>query len=143
MPLLVTDASRPALADAFDRVVVDLPCSGTGTLRKNPELKWRLKFEALEGMSRRGLEIADAAAECVRPGGLLCIVTCSIEPEENEQMVSRLLERREDFTPASLPGAVPESAETGVFAPGAWRLLPEGQHDGFTVHVVRRHAGAS
>ena len=75
----------------FDRVLADMPCSGTGTLARNPEIKWRLKPEDLTDLAGRQREILRAALECVAPGGTLVYSTCSLEPEENEQVIEDIL----------------------------------------------------
>lgn len=126
IPLAVARAEEPAFAGRFDRVVADLPCSGTGTFARHPELKWRISDSELERLSADGLEILLAQADAVAPEGLLCALTCSVEAEENEEVVERFLERRPDFEIQPVDGA------------DFWRLLPAEQHDGFTVHVLRR-----
>jgi 16S rRNA (cytosine967-C5)-methyltransferase len=136
--LLASDAARPGLRPVHDRIVLDLPCSGTGTFRKHPELKWRLTPRFLEEMTRRGTELVTAAAACVRPGGLLCVITCSIEPEENEDVIAAARSALPELAAFDLAGRVPATAEEGLFDAGAWRLLPAGDHDGFTVHVLQR-----
>lgn len=135
---LVMDGGKPAVRSLYDRVVIDLPCSGTGTFRKHPELKWRLAPEFLEESRRRGSEIAAAASACVRPGGLICIITCSIEPEENEEVVEALRHREPGLIPAELTSIIPVEARSGLIGDGAWRTLPGDDHDGFTVHVLRK-----
>ena len=78
----VGDARRPPLTPAtFDRVLVDAPCSGTGTLRRNPEIKWRLAAGDLERFAALQTSLLERAAERVRPGGRLVYSTCSMEPE--------------------------------------------------------------
>lgn len=139
VPLVCADGRSVAFASAsFDRVVADLPCSGTGTLRKHPELKWRLAPEDLPRLANRGFAMVGAAAELVAPGGLLIAITCSIEAVENEDVVERLLAHNDDFAPEPLAGALPAEIADGIEAPGRWRLLPDDEHDGFTVHVLRR-----
>ncbi len=75
----------------FDRVLADVPCSGTGTLAHNPEIKWRLKAEDLADLHARQLAILRAAMQQVAPGGRLIYSTCSLEPEENEDVVEEAL----------------------------------------------------
>jgi 16S rRNA (cytosine967-C5)-methyltransferase len=97
---LVFDASGPLpfLGETeFDRVLVDAPCSGTGTLRQNPEIKWRLLLEDLSRLSDLQLKLLSNAASAVKSGGRLVYSTCSLEPEEGEQVIGRLLEMRPDF----------------------------------------------
>ncbi len=75
----------------FDRALVDAPCSGTGTLRRNPEIKWRITEEDIADLKRRQLNILQNVAKTVRPGGRLVYSTCSVEPEENEQVAADFL----------------------------------------------------
>ena len=75
----------------YVRVLVDVPCCGTGTLARNPEIKWRLKPEDLIDLHNRQLQILHAALRRLKPGGRLVYSTCSLEPEENENVVERML----------------------------------------------------
>jgi 16S rRNA (cytosine967-C5)-methyltransferase len=85
---VVLDATAPLPFGAqFDRVLIDAPCSGTGTLAHNPEIKWRLKPEDLAVFQERQRKILVHGLESVKPGGRLLYSTCSLEPEENEQVV--------------------------------------------------------
>jgi 16S rRNA (cytosine967-C5)-methyltransferase len=85
--LLVVDGTRPLpFARRFDRILVDAPCSGTGTLGRNPEIKWRLLPSDLEDLPRRQASLLSNAREVLAPGGLLVYSTCSLEPEENEEV---------------------------------------------------------
>lgn len=139
LAVLGADSRQPALRPAsFDRVVADLPCSGTGTLRKHPEIKWRLEREDLQRQANQGLGMLRGAASLVVPGGLLIAITCSIEVEENEAVIERFLQQHEEFALEQLEGQLPPELAVGLEAPGRWRLLPEGDHDGFTVHVLRQ-----
>jgi 16S rRNA (cytosine967-C5)-methyltransferase len=76
----------------FDRVLADVPCSGTGTLARNPEIKWRLSPADLADLHARQVNILRAALDKLRPGGRLIYSTCSLEPEENEQVVREVME---------------------------------------------------
>ena len=136
--LLAADGVALPFGSVFDRVVVDLPCSGTGTLRKHPELKWRISAGEIDRLSAEGLAMVRGAAHCVRPGGLLVIITCSIEPEENEAVAEAFLESRTDFRRRDIAGDLRRPAAEHVAAPGVWRLLPADDHDGFTVQVLER-----
>lgn len=141
-PLLVADAGAPPWVPrgSFDRVVLDLPCSGTGTLRKNPEIKWRLSERELGRLSGLGRRILDGSAEAVAPGGRLIAITCSVEWEENEAVVGAFLEGRRDFALVALEEAIPAHLKSFIEGPGLWRALPGGDHDGFTVHVLERRS---
>lgn len=81
----------------FDRVLVDAPCSGTGTLRHNPEIKWRLFPEKLEELSKLQLEIISNCANLVKSKGRLIYSTCSLEYEENEQVIEKFLSKNKNF----------------------------------------------
>jgi 16S rRNA (cytosine967-C5)-methyltransferase len=137
-PLLAADAARPPFAAAFDRVVVDLPCSGTGTLRKHPEIKWRISEEEVGRLAGQGAALLAGAAGAVAPGGLLVAITCSLEAEENDDVAAGFLHDHRDFAPLDLAAALPAPLDAAVAGPGLWRLLPAGDHDGFTVSVLRR-----
>jgi len=85
--LVVLDGTKPLpFARKFDRILVDAPCSGTGTLGRNPEIKWRLRPEDLEDLQRRQRALLASARQVLAPGGRLVYSTCSLEPEENEQV---------------------------------------------------------
>jgi 16S rRNA (cytosine967-C5)-methyltransferase len=93
--LAVVDGTRPLpFRRRFDRILVDAPCSGTGTLGRNPEIKWRLKPEDLADLHRRQVALVANAREALAPGGLLVYSTCSLEPEENEEVVPSEVLRR-------------------------------------------------
>ena len=81
----------------FDRVLADVPCSGTGTLAHNPEIKWRLKPRDLADLQRRQIAILSAGMRQVVPEGRLVYSTCSLEPEENEDVVARALSGEPSF----------------------------------------------
>ena len=138
VPMLVGNARVPPLAEVFDRVVLDLPCSGTGTMARRPELKWRLSEKEIDRLAAQGAAILESTSGLVLPGGLLCVITCSVEAEENELVVGEFLERTEGFEAVPLENLLPESMSSGLEAEGRWRLLPTADHDGFTVHVMRR-----
>lgn len=85
---VVLDATRPLpFGRSFDRILVDAPCSGTGTLARNPEIKWKLKPDDLVDLQKRQKGMLDQALAVLKPGGILVYSTCSLEPEENEQVV--------------------------------------------------------
>jgi 16S rRNA (cytosine967-C5)-methyltransferase len=137
LPAFVMDGAESACDDVFDRVIADLPCSGTGTLRRHPEIKWRLRPSEIGRLADEGLRLLAGGARALRPGGLLVVITCSIEPEENEQLFARLLELDPELRPVELDGRVP--LPWGRFACGPkWQVLPADDHDGFTVHVAQR-----
>jgi 16S rRNA (cytosine967-C5)-methyltransferase len=87
--VIAADARSFPLATRFDRVLADVPCSGTGTLARNPEIKWRLKLEDLADLQARQLAILQSAMQRVSPGGRLVYSTCSLEKEENSIVVEK------------------------------------------------------
>src|SRR5205085_9888247 len=91
--IVVGDAARPPLLPGFDRVLVDAPCTGTGTIRRNPEVRYRLSPETLSRSAARARAILEGVAPLLGPGGRLVYATCSLEREENEDVLAWLLER--------------------------------------------------
>ncbi|HXT19158.1 MAG TPA: transcription antitermination factor NusB, partial [Thermoanaerobaculia bacterium] len=138
LPMLAADAARAPFGAAFDRVVLDLPCSGTGTLRKNPELKWRISEDEIGRLAAQAERLLAESATLVAPGGVLAAITCSLEAEENEEVGERFLAAHAEFRPLPLAELAEPELRAGVEAPGRWRVLPAGDHDGFTVQVFAR-----
>ena len=91
------DAQYLPFAREFDRVLADVPCSGTGTLSRNPEIKWRLKLEDLSELQARQIAILRSAMTRVTAGGRLVYSTCSLEREENEEVIERCLAKDSSF----------------------------------------------
>ncbi|HEX3745426.1 MAG TPA: transcription antitermination factor NusB [Bryobacteraceae bacterium] len=117
--LVVLDATRPLpFARRFDRILVDAPCSGTGTLARNPEAKWRFQPSDLHDLQARQIALLANAREALAPGGLLVYATCSLEPEENEEAIAR---------------AVPE----GLVVETMRRLPGRDPGDGFFAAVIK------
>ncbi len=95
--VLVADARNLSLAGKFDRVLADVPCSGTGTLARNPEIKWRLVSENLTDLQTLQMAILRSAMAQVASGGRVIYSTCSLEREENEDVIARCLEENQSF----------------------------------------------
>ena len=93
---IATEGSLP-FAACFDRVLVDAPCSGLGTVRRDPDIRWRRREEDLPGLARDQVALLRRASQTVRPGGRLIYATCSSEPEENEGVADAFLDERRDF----------------------------------------------
>ncbi|MBE7421269.1 MAG: RsmB/NOP family class I SAM-dependent RNA methyltransferase [Zoogloeaceae bacterium] len=126
------------LAGKLDRVLVDAPCSGLGTLRRNPDLKWRQTPEGVAELVRKQRDILQGAARLVKPGGRLVYATCSILPEENEAIVAAFLAAHPEFKQMSAQdilgkqGIALECGET-------LRLMPHTHGtDGFFAAVLER-----
>ena len=96
-----SDARAKRLAGKLDRVLVDAPCSGFGTLRRNPDLKWRHDARAVEELAAKQRRILEAAARLVKPGGRLVYATCSVLEEENEAVVDAFRSSAPHFQPLS------------------------------------------
>ena len=95
--VIAADARRLPFLTNFDRVLADVPCSGTGTLSRNPEIKWRLTREDLDELQARQMAILHSAMGYVTPRGRLIYSTCSLEKEENEDVIERALAENSSF----------------------------------------------
>jgi len=128
------DAGRPPFTSSFDAVLLDAPCSGLGTLARNPDLRWRTRPGDPERQAERQRRLLAALAPLVRPGGLLVYAVCSLEPEENAGVVEAFLAAHAEFTLAELPDW------SAPFAEGAYlRTTPESHGgDGFFAARLRR-----
>lgn len=128
------ETSLPFREGSFERVLVDAPCSGTGTLRHNPEIRWRISAPDIVELSNRQRQILTGASQVVKPGGRLIYSTCSVEPEENEAVVSAFIQRSPDFEPAKLA-----TKETFITPTGAARTWPQRDDtDGFFIAAFTR-----
>jgi 16S rRNA (cytosine967-C5)-methyltransferase len=133
--IVVSDGRQPPFARLFQVVLLDAPCSATGTIRKNPEIKWRLREDDLASLAALQKQLLasalDLAAETV------VYSTCSLEPEENDAVVDDVLRTRSDFVRGDVAkfvnGNVARWVEDGVL-----RLTPEAGTDGFTATVLRK-----
>jgi 16S rRNA (cytosine967-C5)-methyltransferase len=136
-PVASEVTSAPLPSGRFDRVLFDAPCSGTGTLRKSPEIRYRVTPESIERLAAAQETGLLAAATLLAPGGFLLYATCSLEEEENERVVSRVLERdpRLELAPIVAPEGLRPFVSGAVF-----RLFPDADADGFTGHLLRRKA---
>jgi 16S rRNA (cytosine967-C5)-methyltransferase len=98
-PILLDAGDKlPFAPESFDRILVDAPCSGTGTLRRNPEIRWRLTPDDIPTLAAAQKQFLDNASEMLKPGGRLVYSTCSVEPEENEQVIEHFLSTHPHFT---------------------------------------------
>ncbi len=102
--VLAQDARAPAVRGGFDRVLVDAPCSGLGSARRRPELLWRAERSELSGLARLQVSIASAAAELVRPGGMLVYSVCTFPRAETDAACDALLAKRPDLQPVPIAG---------------------------------------
>jgi 16S rRNA (cytosine967-C5)-methyltransferase len=117
----VGDARHPAIAPV-DAVLIDVPCTGTGTFRRHPDARWRLKVSDLAVMSALQKLIIRSASKVVKPGGLLIYSTCSLEPEENDEQVDSFLSENLNWILEPPPeGSVAPELLDG----GRLRVLPQ------------------
>src|SRR5439155_27095065 len=124
----------PRFGGACDRVLVDAPCSNLGVLRRNPDAKWRRGATDLALNAERQARILEAAAALVKPGGRLVYATCSLEPEENDDVARGFLAAHPEFRPDP-PGEFPLPLDPD----GTLRCLPHHHGtDGFTAVRFRR-----
>jgi 16S rRNA (cytosine967-C5)-methyltransferase len=121
-------------AEKFDRVLIDAPCSGTGTLRRNPEIKWRLAPDDIRRLADLQFSLLERGATLLASGGRLIYSTCSIEPEENEGVIRRFIESGAPFRSLRL------KAHTGlVTADGFVRTFPHKHRmDGFFAAALEK-----
>lgn len=140
--LLIQNEQDPRILSQIgqaDRVVVDAPCSGTGTLRRNPDIKWR-SLDLLE-LNRIQGSLLDAAARLVRPGGRLVYATCSLLPQENQMVIQSFLSRTPAFDVTRLENvlSLPSTLPSPITPDGYLQLLPH-RHatDGFFAAVLER-----
>ena len=131
------------LAGKIDRVLVDAPCSGLGTLRRNPDLKWRQSPQAVQELREKQLAILRSAARLLKPGGRLVYATCSLLPAENEDVVAAFQAEMPDWLPLNANGLLSQAAvaraDELVTPAGHLRLWPH-RHatDGFFAAAWQR-----
>lgn len=133
------DVRVKRLAGKIDRVLVDAPCSGLGTLRRNPDLKWRRSPRDVEELALKQAAILSAAAALLKPGGRLVYATCSLLAEENEAIVSAFLAQRADYRPLHC-GELLAQQGIGIDSGEFLKLFPH-RHgtDGFFAAALERH----
>jgi 16S rRNA (cytosine967-C5)-methyltransferase len=134
------DPKLKRLAGKFDRVLVDAPCSGLGTLRRNPDLKWRQTPQDIDELTAKQAAILDSAARLVKPGGRLVYATCSLLHEENEAIAETFLANHPEFEATNASEILAQQQiplDTGSYL----KLLPQ-QHgtDGFFAVAMTRKA---
>ena len=122
-----------------DRVLVDAPCSGLGTLRRHPERKWQQQEAGLATLAHLQLELFHGVAPVLKPGGFLVYSTCSLEPEETDAVVETFLRDFPEFTVADAPGSLPVTVAELIDSKGALRTWPH-RHglDGFYAIRLRK-----
>jgi len=117
VPMHLKGHSKNALqmyAQTCDAVLVDAPCTGMGTVRRSPNIKWNLKKKHVESIQRTQLDILTKASAFVKPGGVLVYATCSLMREENQDLVSLFLEKNDEFNLDPLRNAFPEEVQEAL-----------------------------
>lgn len=146
--VVAADARHLPFATGFDRILADVPCSGTGTLARNPDIKWRLKPEDLSDLQSRQVAILSSALTHLAPAGRLIYSTCSLEREENQGVVEAVLEGNPEFRVVSCRGELESLRSSGeltwtdidtLIADPFLRTIP-GEHpcDGFFAAIIER-----
>jgi 16S rRNA (cytosine967-C5)-methyltransferase len=128
MPVKVVTGNVAGMefADKFDCVLADVPCSGTGTLAANPEIKWRLRAEDLRGLIDLQISILRSAVAALAPGGRLVYATCSLECEECEGVVEQVLCGSDEVAAVDCGGVLEEMKSSGELAWADPRTLLRG-----------------
>jgi 16S rRNA (cytosine967-C5)-methyltransferase len=128
--------AAPFAPRALAAVVLDAPCAATGTMARHPDARWRVTPRTIARAAERQRAFLEAAAALVRPAGLLIYATCSLEPEENGDMVTEFLERHPEFARAPAAGGVPAALLT---ADGDFQSLPQrdGMDGAYAARLVR------
>jgi 16S rRNA (cytosine967-C5)-methyltransferase len=138
----VADAQHPRSAEApFDRVLVDPPCTGLGTLQAHPDLRWRVAADDPARLAAIQARILAAGAEVLRPGGLLVYSTCTISPTENERLIASFLDSHPNFAVEDLAGELAQFGAAAGDAPGSRCVLTLPHRDrtaGFFIARLRR-----
>ena len=137
---LAADACRPPFqAGTFDRILLDVPCSGLGTLSRNPDIKWTASAARIGDLAETAARITRAAADLLSPGGMLLYAACSLEPEETTDAVRRLLAERPDLRQLPLTRRVPEALVPLMDEDGVLRVAPEDHGtDGYFAALLQR-----
>ena len=141
---VVADARKaPSSWSGFHRVLVDAPCSGTGVLRRRPDLRWQRRPAELSALVELQRELLSAAARMVLPGGVLVYSTCSLEREENWENVEWFLASFPDFEPTPVDPFLPEPARSLLACGGAAvEIMPDSHEtDGFFIFRAVRRGG--
>jgi 16S rRNA (cytosine967-C5)-methyltransferase len=136
---IVADARRPPLGETFDAILVDAPCSGLGTLRRHPELRWRRREEDLPRLATLQGELLAGVAPLVRPGGTLVYAVCTPMRAETDDVIAAFVASNPRFVRESAVACLPEHAAPLVSADGALRTWPH-RHDLDAFFAVRLRA---
>ncbi|MDD3837788.1 MAG: RsmB/NOP family class I SAM-dependent RNA methyltransferase, partial [Phenylobacterium sp.] len=137
------DAATWGEGRTFDAVLLDAPCTATGTFRRHPDVLWAARPGEVASLAAVQASLLAAAAERVKPGGRLVYCVCSLEPEEGEAQIERFLAARPDFSLAPASPGEGGAPEASLKPDGTLRILPHhlpGGCDGFYVARMVRQA---
>lgn len=141
--IVAADAGEWTDERTFDAVLLDAPCSATGTYRRHPDVLWAARPSDVAALASVQSKLLDSAARRVKPGGRLVYCVCSLEPEEGEAQIAGFLARHADFELTPVAAGEAGAPEASGLADGTLRLLPHhlaGGQDGFYVARLRRRA---
>jgi len=128
----VHDAAEAKLKPEYDLILCDVPCTGTGTIARNPEIRFRIDEQEITRQHARQVKILLAALVGLTPGGRLLYSTCSLEPEENEAVIAPALKANREFTALSIDAEIARLASRGILtSQDATRLNTSAIKDGF------------
>jgi 16S rRNA (cytosine967-C5)-methyltransferase len=127
------------ISSIYDRILLDAPCSGLGVLRRNPDIKWKASKKEFKRFSRRQQTLLERLAPLVKVSGVLVYAVCSIEPEENEDVIEAFLSKHTDFVFDTDTGKLPPSITGSIGSTGALRTYPQfSEMDGFFMARLKR-----
>lgn len=133
---IVGDAAMLTPEPAYDSILCDVPCSGTGTLARNPEIRHRLEHNSFERQHDRQVAILSAALGALKPGGRLVYSTCSLEPEEDEQVVEQALRNNHSYRLLNIEDELAALTSAGVLHPGGLGHLRTTAMDGAYLRTI-------
>ncbi len=136
----VCDATTAKLNPEYDLILCDVPCTGTGTIARNPEIRFRISEEEIRRQHDRQVKILSAALHGLAPAGRLLYSSCSLEPEENEAVIAECLAANPGFLLRSLDDSVQELATRGILTPnGAEHIRASALKNGFLRTIPGLH----
>jgi len=133
------DAATPATwwdGQLFDRILADVPCTASGVVRRNPDIKWLRRPDDIAGFARQQATMLDALWPLLARGGKLLYVTCSIFPEENTLQVQAFIDRQNTISRATPDAAEVERCPLPLLN---GQILPDATHDGFFYALLRKY----
>ncbi|MGB1088519.1 MAG: MFS transporter, partial [Alphaproteobacteria bacterium] len=141
--LFCTDAAALEGLDPFDAVLLDAPCSATGTIRRHPDLPWIRDEDSMKSLTGLQDKLLDRAAALTKPDGTLVYAVCSLEPREGEERIAAFLARHSNFARNAVTANEISPAENALAPSGDVRVLPchladQGGMDGFFISRLRR-----